>query len=233
MTFKVRRERSAQNAEDYKTAFASIVLQCIGRQDIASGLVRNEIEGVVYEVYQVVDGSMHEHEDNPEHVLRERDENDTGCDNSLEARTPKSNKKASNSKSKTSKAKPKAKPKSKTTLEKLKPMPTPKTRSGKATNTNIVKASETSSAGKPSPTKTCKQVYALLVEDLKAEGLAFEKEETLARRGEYAGGMTNIEKRTPKQGGACKLAINALDYPNTNQMVCITTHPLFALLGFY
>jgi hypothetical protein len=100
VTFKVKRERSAQYAEDCKTAFASIVLQCIGRQNFASGLVRNEVEGVVYEVYHVSDGFVHEHEDNPEHVLQERDQNDPGRDNSLETRMPKSNKGASKIKAK-------------------------------------------------------------------------------------------------------------------------------------
>jgi len=126
----------------------------------------------------------------------------------IEARAP------AKGKSRTPKAKstPKLKPK-----PKPKPKPNPKP-----------KPAKTSSALKPLKTKGCKQVYALALAESKQATLAEERRGagSVARDAGFVGSRMHIEARdTGKGADGCGMYIQALNYPNDNDMASMVCTP--------
>jgi hypothetical protein len=119
----------------------------------------------------------------------------------IEARAP------ARSSVKTPKAKPNPKLKP---IPKPKPKPTPKPISTRA-----------SSAVQPLKTKTCKQVYALALSESKKASLTDERigARAVARDAGFVGSRMHVEARdTSKDAKGCGMKIDALNYPNDEDM---------------
>jgi hypothetical protein len=213
--FNIARNKTAQDAKECTAAFALIVSQCIGGQNVGG----RQIDGdIVYEVHHIADnigpGAISSIlERAATQGLGEKDSNGFsntfGRDLLLDSRAPKAGK---------VKAKPKPKPKPKPTT---KPKPKPKTTSKpKSTPTpkpvsksKSIKATKTSSSVKPGATKTCKQMHALMLANQKKSGI-------LAAREGFVGSRLSIEKRADKSTKACGISVDALPYPEKSNMVC-------------
>ena len=224
-----------QSIEECTASFAAIIAQCFLEQQLGGGEVQAEA-GVTYEVY--LDNAEQHDEDSNETYIEER-EVQMGQyhlddllhlmgSQGLEARAGKGKPAAP--------AKPPVKKPDSKPLPIGKPKPTPPP---KPTPTPKSPQSSTSSASKVVPTKSCKQIYDIVIKDLVSEALELQAEETqldnagaIARRG-YVGSMTNLgnmknlDRRAKKSGKACGVNLfHALDYPEADNMVRIYVHSL-------
>jgi hypothetical protein len=202
-----------KSIKECTASFAAIIAQCYLDQGLHGGSVHGEDEAT-HEVYH------------GDPIIEERDSQDDQDDiddllhlmgsRGLENRAQPPKKPA------TPVNPPPKQPNSKPLpIGKPKPTPTP-----------------TPSAPKPAPPKSCKQIYNIAFQDVLAEALELEQEETLSRRAaaidgsNYVGGMTSrrkmvdLEKRTEKKGTGCGIqTFNALDYPESDKMVHVQTRP--------
>jgi cell division septation protein DedD len=208
VSFAIVREATAQDGADCKSAFSTIIKQCVIGQKVGGGVIESlSGNGVLYEVSHA--NAVHEKLEGSHVDVRDEDKFDVeeghldgfmdlvGHDSSLETRAPKGGR------AKTPKAKPKTpkpKPKPKT------PTAKPKPKVSKAPKSKPAKASKTTSSAKPLATKSCDQLYAMAL----ASRI---NEKPLARRAGFVGSMAHIEKRNQKDGTACGIELNALDYP--------------------
>lgn len=198
-----------KSIEECTASFSAIIAQCYLDQGLHGGHIHGEDEAT-YEVYH--GGSM----------VEERDSQDDQDDiddllhlmdsRGLENRAPPPKKPATP-------VKPPPKQPNSKPLPIGKPRPTP---------------TPTPSAPKPAPPKSCKQIYDIAFQDVLAEALELEQEESLSLRAaeieepNYVGGMTSrrnmvdLEKRTPKKGTGCGIQkFDALEYPEPDKMVCV------------
>ena len=202
--FKIERSETAQDAEECKTAFSAIISRCISDQLVRGGLFRAVGGRVLYEI-SYVDAGNDDFVDLIQH------------NEVLEARAKKPAKKATKNPTKKPTKKPAKKPTKKPEQKPTKPSSKP---SGKPTRNPPVKPSKTTASAKPTPTKTCKKLYAEAVAASKNAALTEKREESLTKREGFSGSRVHVEKRSsPKDGKACKVVLNALNYPDKKEMV--------------
>ncbi|KAF2706352.1 hypothetical protein K504DRAFT_536572 [Pleomassaria siparia CBS 279.74] len=210
-----------------RTAFAEIVLECLGSQNVAGGEVKSK-DGVLYEVVHSSVEYLQDHNNRFEGASLDIQ--------ALESRkakrsTLKTNKSKPSVKAKKTKTKPKVKSKGKTKAK----MPKTNGKSKGKAKTPPSKGTKTSKSAKAGSTMTCKEIYALGLK----ESLASQRVATIDRskRDGFVGSRAYIEKRSntksviacrkptkeqlaehPKLKKDSEVIFKALNYPGKKEM---------------
>jgi hypothetical protein len=246
ITFQVI-QSGTHSATECKNAFDTIVAECIRGLNVEGGKLVG-VNGTAYDIYRrnseqkpKSEASDWEARNTKDLVLVDDEQGLEDMHLSLDRRTtPKGGrakakaKKPHNLNSKSQKAKKPKTTKPKTPKPKT---PKPKATKAKTSKPKTMKASQTASAPRIGPTKTCKKLYA---EDL-ASSKKSAAAANLISRGEairqgFIGSRLHIEKRlTDKKALACGLTLSALDYPEHRQMAsdpfCILASPLLLTIS--
>ncbi|KAJ4298083.1 hypothetical protein N0V90_005982 [Kalmusia sp. IMI 367209] len=192
--FAVSRKNFAQDAIECKTAFASIVSKCISGEEVAGGVFKGA-DGLLYEIFDF------------------RDEED-GDETHITARAPGRESKARPRPAPKSRPKPAPKPDSK---PQSKPKPKPKPEPKPSTKP---KPSKISSAATIGPTKTCRQINALMLAKANRIAPAVTRDEGGAGDNEFVGSRLSLERRGgDKSTKGCGVDISALKYPTQKTMM--------------